>query len=152
MHSVIRIVLFFSLLLVSSGGTAPGQQVSASLAKPNPAPTPIPLAKVALEAQSALASVQEIDASVSKDQSSADGIARTLLDLTNEIDPRIVADTRLLTTSLFIDLRYGLKLNWQNFADSLLVSSRELTENATSLEEQLARLDQLNKTWQATLQ
>ena len=151
-HPVIRIALFISLVLVSSGGTAPGQQASASLATPNPAPTPIPLAKVALEAQSALASLQEIDASVSRDQSSADGIARTLLDLTNEIDVRIAGDTRLLTTSLSIDLRYWLKLTWQNFGDNLLVSARELTQHATSLEEQLARLDQLNKTWQATLQ
>jgi potassium-dependent mechanosensitive channel len=149
---VIRIVLFISLVLVSSSGTAPGQQASASLAKPNAAPTPIPLAKVALEAQSALASLQEIDASVSKDQSSSDGIARTLLDLTNEIDARIAGDTRLLTTSPSIDLRYFLKLTWQDFGDSLLVSARELTQHATSLEEQLARLDQLNKTWQATLQ
>src|SRR5271165_1701982 len=145
-----RIVLVISLVLVSGGGTAPGQQASASLAKP--APTPVPLAKVALEAQSALASLQEIDASVSRARSSADGIARTLLDLTNEIDARIAGDTRLLTTSLSIDLRYWLKLTWQNFGDSLLVSARELTQHATSLEEQLARLDQLNKTFQATLQ
>jgi methyl-accepting chemotaxis protein len=33
-----------------------------------------------------------------------------------------------------------------------LVSARELTRHAASLEEQLARLDQLSKTWQATLQ
>ena len=152
MHSIIRIVIFISLVLVSSGGPAPGQQASASLATPNPAPTPIPLGKVALEAQSALASLQEIDAGVSRDQSSADGIARTLLDLANEIDARIAGDTRLLTTSQSIDLRYWLKLTWQNFGDSLLVSARELTQHATSLEVQLARLDQLNKTWQGTLQ
>src|SRR5580700_5726574 len=114
MHPLIRIVLFISLVLVSSGGTAPGQQASASLTKPNPAATPIPLAKVALEAQSALASLQAINSSVSKDQSSADSIARTLLDLTSEIDARIAGDTRLLTTSLSIDLRYSLKLTWQN--------------------------------------
>jgi small-conductance mechanosensitive channel len=58
-----------------------------------------------LEAQSALASLQAINASVSKDQSSADGIASTLLDLTNEIDARIAGDTRLLATSLSLDLR-----------------------------------------------
>ena len=151
-HPVIRIVLLISFVLVSSGATAPGQEASAPLAKPDAAPTPIPLAKVALEAQSALASLQEIDASVSKDQSSADGIARTLLALTNEIDARIAGDTRLLTTSLSIDLRYFLKLTWQDFGDSLLVSARELTQHATSLQERLARLDQLNKTWQATFQ
>jgi hypothetical protein len=96
-----------------------------------------------LEAQSALASLQEIDAGVSRDQSSADGIARTLLDLANEIDARIADDTRLLTTSQSIDLRYWLKITWQNFGDSLLVSARELTQHATSLELQLVRLDQL---------
>jgi hypothetical protein len=95
--SSIRIVLFISLVLVASGCTAVGQPASASLAQPTPPPTPISLAKIALEAQSALASLQEIDASVSGDQSSADGIARTLLDLTNEIDARIAGDTRLLT-------------------------------------------------------
>jgi potassium-dependent mechanosensitive channel len=152
MHQVIRIVLFIGLVFVASGGTAPGQQASPSPAQPAPSPTPFPLAKIALEAQSALSSLQEIDANVSGDQSSADGIARTLSDLTNEIDARIAGDTRLLTTSLSIDLRYWLKLNWQNFSDSLLVLARELTQHGTSLEQQLARLEQLNKTWQATLQ
>ena len=151
-HPVIRILVFISLGLVSSGGTAPGQQAPASLATPNPAPTPIPLGKVALGAQSALASLQEIDANVSRDQSNADGIARTLSVLTSEIDARIADDTRLLTTSPSLDMLNRLKFTWRNFGDSLSVSARELTQHATSLEEQLARLDQLNKTWQATLQ
>src|SRR5271165_5961878 len=152
MHPVTRIVLLIILALVSSGGTAPGQQASGSPAKPTPAPTLVPLARVPLEAQSALASLQEIDANVAGDQSSADGIASTLLDLTGEIDPRIADDSRLLTTSPSLDMLYRLKLAWENFGVRLLVSARELTRHATSLEEQLARLDQLNKTWQATLQ
>jgi potassium efflux system protein len=151
MHSLVRIVLLLTLALVSSG-TAPGQQASALPAKLNPAPTPIPLAKVPLEAQSAFASLQEIEASVLRDQSSADGIARTLSNLTNEIDARIADDTRLLTTSPSLDLLNRLKFTWRNIGDNLSVSARDLTEHATSLEEQLARLDQSNKTWQATLQ
>src|SRR5271165_7029015 len=152
MHPVIRILLII-LALVFSGGTAPGQQASGgSPAKPTPAPTPIPLAKAPLEAQSALTSLQGIDANVSRDRSSADGIARTLSELTSEIDARIADDTRLLTTSPSLDMLYRLKLNWEDFGVRLLVSARELLAHATSLEEQLARLDQLNKTWQATLQ
>src|SRR5271157_5269318 len=100
----------------------------------------------------ALTSLQEIDANVSRDQSSADGIARTLSDLTSEIDARIADDTRLLRTSPSLDVLYRLKLAWENFDVRLLVSGRELTQHAASLEEQLVRLDQLNKTWQATLQ
>jgi len=151
-HPIIRIVLFIILALVSSGGAAPSQPASPPAAKPTPAPTPIPLAKVPLEAQSAFASLQEIDANVAGDQSSADGIASTLLDLTGETDARIPDDARLLTTSPPLDTLYRLKLTWENFGVRLLVSARELTRHATSLEEQLARLDQLNKTWQATLQ
>jgi hypothetical protein len=106
MPPVIRIVLLIRLALVSSGGTAPSQQASASPGKPTPVPTPIPLAKVPLEAQSTLASLQEIDANVSGDQSSADGIACTLTDLTSEIDPRIADDTRLLATSPTLEVLY----------------------------------------------
>jgi len=79
MHPAIRIVLFIILALVSSGSTAPGQQASASPAKPTPAPTPIPLAKVPLEAQSALASLQEIDAVpdvAGPDRAACSGFAR----------------------------------------------------------------------------
>ena len=152
MHPVIRIVLFIIMALVSSGGAAPSQQASASPAKPIPAPTPIPLAKVPLEAQSALTSLQEIDANVSRDQSSADGIASTLSDLTSEIDARFADDTRLLATSPSLDMLYRLKLAWERFGVRLSVSARELTQHATSLEEQFARVDLLNKTWQATLQ
>ena len=152
MHPLIRIALLIILALVSSGVAAPSPQASTSPAKPTQAPTPIPLAKVPLEAQSALTSLQEIDANVSRDQSSADGIVRTLSDLTSEIDARIADDTRLLTTSPSLDMLYRLKLSWENFGVRLSVSARELTQHATSLEEQIARLDQLNKTWQATLQ
>jgi potassium efflux system protein len=151
-RSAIRIVLLIILALVASGGKAPGEQTSGSPAKPNPAPTPIPLTKVPLEAQSALASLQETDANVSKDQSSTDGIARTFSVLISEIDARIDDDTRLLSTSPPLDVLYRLKLAWEKFDVRLSVSAHELTQHSSSLEEQLVRLDQLNKTWQATLQ
>src|SRR6516164_7405384 len=152
MHPVIRIVLLVILVLISSGNTAPGQQASASAPKPNPAPTPIPLAEVPFQAQAALDSLQETEADVSRAQSSADSIARTVSDLTSEIDARIADDTRLLTTSPSLEVLYRLKRDWRTFGVRLLISARELTGHATSLEEQLERLDKLNKTWQATLQ
>jgi potassium efflux system protein len=149
---VVRTVLLIILVLFSAGGTAPGQQASTTLAKPAPAPTPIPLAKVPLEAQSALASLQEIDANVSGDQSGAGGIARTLSELTSEMDARFADDTRFLTTSPPLDMLYRLKLAWENFRVRLLILDRQLTDHSTSLGEQLARLDQLNKVWQGTLE
>src|SRR5262249_1241837 len=89
MHPLIRIVSLIILPLSSSIGSAPSQQASGSPAKPTPASTPIPLAEVPSEAQAALDSLQEIEADVSKDQSSADAVARTALDLKSEIDARI---------------------------------------------------------------
>jgi potassium efflux system protein len=152
MHRVIRIVLLFISALVSAGGTAPGQQPSASPTKPNPAPTPIQLATLPFAVQSAATSLQEIDTSVARIQSSADAIAGSLSNLINELDPRMIEDTRLLSASPSLEMLYRVKLSWQKFSDSLSASDRELTQLATSLEEKLARLDQFNKTWQATLQ
>src|SRR6516165_1877856 len=152
MHRVIRIVLPIILALVYSGSTARGQQASASPPKTNPTPAAIPLAEVPFQAQAALDALQEIEADVSRDQSSADAIARTVSHLSSEIDARIADDTRLLTTSPSLEVLYRLKRDWRTFGVRLLVSARGLTGHATSLEEQLERLDKLNKTWQATLQ
>jgi potassium-dependent mechanosensitive channel len=152
MHPVIRIVLLIILALVPSAGTALSQPASASPAKPNPAPTPISLAKVPLETQSTLASLQEIEANVSREQTSAEATGGTLLELTNEIDARIAEDRRLLTSSPTLEVLYRLKLAWQSFGVRLSVSARDLAQHATSVEEQLGRLDKLDKTWQATLQ
>ena len=152
MHSVIRIVLPIILALVSAAGAALSQPASGSPAKPTPAPTPIPLGKLPLEAQSTLASLQEIEANVSRDQSSAEAIGSTLSGLTNEIDTRIAEDRRLLTSSPTLEVLFPLKLAWQSFRVRLSVTAGDLTQHATSLEEQLGRLNKLDQTWQATLQ
>jgi potassium-dependent mechanosensitive channel len=152
MHPVIRIVLFILLALISIGEAETGPAASGPVAKPSAAPTPIELAKIPLEAQSALASFQEIDGNVSSDRSSADGIARAVSELTSEIDARIADDTRLLKSSPTLDLLYRLKLTWQSFGLRLSIAEDELTRRAAGLEEQLGRLDELSKTWQVTLQ
>ena len=92
-HPVVRIVLLIILNLVSSVGSAVSQQASTSAPKPNPAPTPIPLAEVPFQAQSALASLQEIEADVARDQASADAIAHTVSNLTGEIDASLAENT-----------------------------------------------------------
>src|SRR5258707_13449966 len=152
MHRVSRLVILLMLALVSGGSTAPGEQASASPTKSNPVPTPIPLTTVPVEAQSAMTSLEEIDASVSRDQSSASDIADSLSNLTSEIDATIAEDMRLLTASPPLDVLYRLKSTWQNFGDNLSALARELAQRATSLEEERGRLDQMKKTWQATLQ
>jgi potassium efflux system protein len=152
MHRVNRLVLLLILALVSSGGTAPAEQTSDSPAKLNPPPTPIPLTTVLVEAHSAMTFLEEIDANLSRAQSSARVIAGSLSNLTSEIDASIAEDMKLLTASPSLDVFHRLRSSWQNFGDNLSALAREVAQRATSLEEERARLDQLNKTWQATLQ
>ena len=152
MQRVIRVVLLLLLVFVSAGGTAPGQQSSASPAKSNPAPTPIPLGHVAFEVQSAATSLDAIDTTVESIQRHAIAIERNLSRLTSEFDPRMIEDTTVLGASPSLDILYRMKRTWQNFSESLSASARELTHFATSLEEELSSLDQLKKTWDATLQ
>jgi hypothetical protein len=99
-----------------------------------------------------MTSLEEIDASLSRDQSSAGDIAGSLSNLTSEIDATIAEDMRLLMASPPLDVLYQLKSTWQNFGDNLSALARELGQRAASLEEERARLDQLKKIWQATLQ
>jgi potassium efflux system protein len=152
MHRVIRIALLLILASAFSGGAALGQQAAPSPQKSNPAATPIPLAKIPLAAESDIASLQVIDATVSRERSSANIITASLANLTNEIGARVAEDTRLLTASPSLDLLYRLNTTWKDFNNDLSALGRELTESATTLENALARLDQLSKSWQATLE
>jgi hypothetical protein len=115
------------------------------MAKPNPVPTPNPLTTVPVEAQSTMRSLDEIDASVSRDRSIAGVIAGSLSQLTSEIDATLAEDMRLLKASPPLDVLYRLKSTWQNFDNNLSALARELAARATSLEEERARLDHMNK-------
>ncbi len=98
-----------------------------------------------------MAALQEINASASKDQSNTDPVASNLANLTNEIEARTSDDTRLSMVGQSLDMLYRITVTWDNFRKSLEASSRELTVYATDLEGLIAKLDQLDKIWQATL-
>jgi potassium efflux system protein len=150
MHWFIRIVLLFAISWPASG-TTPGQP-PASPVKASPEPTPIPLTDVLSEMQSTMTILEEIDASASRIQSSTDAIVTRLSNLTGDMDPRLAEDTKLLRTSPSLDLLYRIKLTWQDFGDNLSALAKELTQQATSLDEELAGLERLAKTWAATLE
>jgi potassium efflux system protein len=151
-YRVSQLALLLILALIFSGGTAQGEQASASPDKPNPSPTPIPLITVAVDAQTAMASLQEIEASLAADQSSASVITSSLSDLTSEFDARIAEDMRLLKASPSLDMIHRLRSTWQSFTDDLSALARKLAQSATSLDEERARLAQMTQTWQATLE
>jgi potassium-dependent mechanosensitive channel len=153
MHRVIRIFLLLLFVAASGPGAVSGQQASASpSASSHPEPTPVPLVKVPLEAESTLAALQEINAGESRDQATADLVATTLANLASEIDARSSDDTRLLEASQSLDMLHRLTVTWERFSADLSAAVRELTQSATDLDQDVARLDQLQKIWQLTLQ
>ncbi|HEY5706478.1 MAG TPA: mechanosensitive ion channel domain-containing protein [Terrimicrobiaceae bacterium] len=148
MRCVIQITVLLLLGLVFSCDSVAGEQPS----PPQAQATPIPLANVAFEAQSAVASLQEIEEKLSNVQSNTAAATANLSILTSDIGPRMVEDSRLLMANPPLDILYRIKLAWQDIGDHVSAVARELTQDATSLEKEVARLNQLDKAWQATLQ
>jgi hypothetical protein len=64
MRRVTRIILFLTFCWVSSGDMAEAQQAPESQLKPSSVPTPIPVIKVASEAQSAMERLHKTEASL----------------------------------------------------------------------------------------
>ena len=151
MQLLIQIVLFLTFCWASSGNMAEAQEASASPAKPSSAPTPIPVLKVASEAESAIESLHEIGASLANDQTTT-SVADDLAHLTSEIEARIGDDVELLRSNPPFQMLFRLRLTWQSFGNKLSAWSNELTRSGTNLEQWLAHLDELNKIWQLTLQ
>jgi chromosome segregation ATPase len=154
MRGVIRIGLFITFCWVLSGNTAAAQESSAAPSKPsptNPFPTPIPLAEVASQAQSAMESLRDIEDSLTADQTTTT-IEKRLPQLTKEIDLRTAYHAKLLAASLPLELLHRMEGTLQIFRDELSTWIHDLTERAKTLDDQLARLDQLSKIWQSTLQ
>jgi potassium-dependent mechanosensitive channel len=152
MRGTTRLVLQVLLALSSIGSTAPVEEPSVSPAQPNHGPTPIPLTIIPVEERSTTASLQEIEASVSRDQSSSADFASNVSKLKSEIESRIGEDMTLLTTKPTLDLLPQLESTWQNFAHSLSAFDQELADRAANLEKQNSRLDRFNETWQMTLE
>jgi len=100
---VIPIVFAFICCWAANSSIAEAQQASPSPARPNSAPTPIPLAKVPLEAESASNVLKEIEASLSGDQFAAAVASDSLVQLSSEIDAREADDNRLLAASPSLD-------------------------------------------------
>jgi hypothetical protein len=154
MRRVVRICLFITFCWVLSGNTGAAQQSSAEPSKPSPTkpvPTPIPLAEVASQAQSAMESLRDIEDSLSADQKITT-VEKRLPQLTKEIDLRTAYHVKLLAASLPLESLYRMERTLQMYRHELSTWNHDLTEHAKTLGDQIAHLDQLSKIWQSTLQ
>lgn len=124
---------------------------SPSLSPAAAAPTPIPLARVPSEAESAFGELRQIEESASKDRATLDSTAAALYDLTTEIKNRMLEDNRILVGNPSLDLLFRLRTTLQTSADELSKAEQDLTQRVTNLETQISRLSQMNQVWQTTL-
>jgi hypothetical protein len=146
------LVQIFLLVACSwAAAESPPAQPPASTPTPSPEPTPVPLSNVVSEMQSTMATLEEINASLSRVHSGTDAIVTRLTQMNSEINPRLAEDTKLLVTGPSLDILYRTKLTWQDFGRNLTGLARELTQQAMSLEQELVDLGRLAKTWQMTL-
>jgi potassium-dependent mechanosensitive channel len=143
--------IFVLLAFSWAGAESPPAQSPAPTPKATPEPTPIPLSNIVSEMQSTMATLEEIDASLSRVQSSTEAIVTQLAQVNGEINPRIAEDTKLLATGPSLDILYRTKLTWQDFGRNLSGLGRELADQAVSLEQELVELSRLAKSWQMTL-
>src|ERR1700730_6237921 len=140
MHRVIQISLLLLFALACDVVVAAAPPPPASPTTSNPGPTPIPVAKVPLEAGSTVAVLQEINARSSRDQSTANLIAASLANLASEIDARMSDDTRLLEGSQSLDTLHRLTAIWDEIRDSLSTLTREVTKCAANLDQEIVRM------------
>ncbi|HZC35851.1 MAG TPA: hypothetical protein VE242_09575, partial [Chthoniobacterales bacterium] len=148
----ISFFIVFSLFL--SGTCRAAEQSSTSPAKPGPtapSPTPISLAEVASQAQSALESLHNIEASLAGDSTAAT-IAKRLPELRQEIDAESAESAKLLAASPPLELLHRIALGWHFYHNTLSDWNRELMGRAKALDDQIVRLDQMREIWQSTLQ
>ena len=152
--AVTRLIAGGVLLFVFTWATAatPADPKSSPVPKATPEPTPIPLADVLAEMQATTTTLEEIDSSAARVLANTDSIVARLWQLNGELNPRLAEDTKLLSTHPSLDVLYRIKLTWEDFSRNLSVLARELTQQATSLEQELAELDRLTKTWNTTLE
>ncbi len=159
MHRAIRFLPIFFLAFLCGVYEAAGQQASTPLqtatpiatATATPPSTPVPLTKVPLEAESAMAALQEINSVQAQNQSGSEQIATDLARVAQEIDARVADDSRMLASSQSLEMLNRLSASWDNLREALSSTAKELSQRTASQEEIETRLAQLSKTWQTTV-
>jgi len=113
-------------------------------------PAPIPLPEVATDAEAASARLRDILAELSPDPI-AEEVAEQLPVLTREIDARLRETRKIVAQRASLEILVGLESEWRRLRRNLSGWTRDLTNRATWLEHQIAELDELEKTWEQTL-
>jgi hypothetical protein len=112
--------------------------------------TPIPLAEINTESESALAFTRDLSGDLSADNSTA-AVNQQLPAITREIDDRLRESRKIVAQRPSIEVLLGLEGEWNRTRYEVRGLSEALTNRVNELEHSLARIDELAKTWDETL-
>ncbi len=136
--------------LVAAAETSPedtGKGVAAGAAGTNVAA--IPLAEVAAQAEATFASLQSIEGNLSADQATL-AIQQDLPVLTRESSARLEENSKRLASNPSLQTLHRSNGEWEGVRKELAEWKRSLTKRITQLDEDRARLTQLEQVWKAT--
>jgi potassium-dependent mechanosensitive channel len=136
--------------LLAQGTASPNVSVTPNAAAtPTPGATPIALPDIVAEASAAQNTLQEINAELKADPVKA-AVLQGLPDFERDIDLRNAESTRIISNGPSLDILGQLLMIWQSLSDNANSWGRELTQRATGLGADLARLDTMAETWNLT--
>ena len=126
------------------------QQAPAPTANAAPPPVAIPLAEVTVQAESATNSLHEINADTAADQLGTT-ITAELASVSRDVDMHLNESAKNLARNPSLETLRSLEVGWQTTRAKLADWTRDLSARAEHLEQDLTRLDGLEKTWNQTL-
>ncbi|MES2565166.1 MAG: mechanosensitive ion channel domain-containing protein [Pseudomonadota bacterium] len=128
--------------------TPPGDKPT--LTEKTSAPVAIPLAELSAQADAATINLREIVTRATVDRSLVE-IERALPALTQELELRLRENTRILAQRPSLELLRSLERNWRRTRETLLSWNSQLAERLSSLEQDVAQLENLDGVWTETL-
>jgi hypothetical protein len=147
-RSLLALLTLVSIVasLPAQGTTSPGASVTPkAAATATPRPTPIGLPDIVAEAGAAQNTLQDLNAELKSDPVKA-AVVQGLPDFEREIDVRNGESTRIISNGPPLDLLDELLSIWQGLSNNATSWSRQLTQRATGLDADLARLDNMIET------
>ena len=157
-HWLLQCLLAVAFLTIGAGVHGQPAPTSTSAVTANPAPgpssatkpVPIPLAEVATDAEAASARLRDMLDELSPDPITEE-VAQQLPVRTREIDARLRESRKIVAQRSSLEILIGIEAEWRRLRRNLSGWTRDLTNRATQLEREIAQLDELQKTWEQTL-
>jgi potassium-dependent mechanosensitive channel len=149
--------LLFLVAFCSTFGGSPAWAADAEtppadkpVAEKPAAPAAIPVGELSAQAEAAAVNLREIATRAAAEPSLA-AIERDLPTLTREIDLRVRENARIVSQRPSLELLRTLARNWRRSSETLDGWGAQLEQRVGALDRDVARLDELEGTWKATL-